>query len=93
MPGRGFSRSSQRPQPVTIDRQMIFTGSHLAFFDLMIQEIIDRPWAFLTLVVILALLGVGANLRTRHDRKLKRRALADQRKTPRPGPDRRWRAR
>ena len=72
---------------------MIFTGNHLAFSDLMIQEIIDRPWAFLTLVVILALLGVGASIRTRHDRKLKRRALADKRKTPRPGPDRRWRAR
>lgn len=59
----------------------------------MIQSILDHPWAFLALLLVLALLQVGAALRTRHDRRLRQRALADRRQAPRPSPDRRWLAR
>lgn len=59
----------------------------------MIQHIIAQSWAFLGLVLVLALLHVGAAIRIRHDRHLKQRAMADRRQKPRPGPDRRWRAR
>ncbi|MGE5493488.1 MAG: hypothetical protein ACM31P_19695 [Actinomycetota bacterium] len=59
----------------------------------MIQSIIDQPWAFVGLVLILILLQVGAALRIRHDRRLKQRALADRRQSIRSGEDRRWQAR
>lgn len=59
----------------------------------MIQRIIDQPWVFLGFVTVIVLLNVGAAIRIRHDRNLKRRAAADRRKSARRGGDRRWRPR
>ncbi|HJW25653.1 MAG TPA: hypothetical protein VJ576_12210 [Rhodocyclaceae bacterium] len=60
----------------------------------MIQSILHQPWVFLAWILVLVLLQMGAALRIRHDRKLRRRrALADRRQVPRPEPDRRWSAR
>ncbi|HZX31422.1 MAG TPA: hypothetical protein VFF03_08735 [Rhodocyclaceae bacterium] len=59
----------------------------------MIQSIIEQPWAFVGLVLVLILLQAGAALRIRRDRRLRQRALADRRQSIRPGDDRRWQAR
>lgn len=60
----------------------------------MIQSILDHPWTFLTFVLILVVLNLGAAMRVRRDRKLKRRrAIIDRRQMPRQGPERRWTSR
>jgi len=59
----------------------------------MIRNIIEQPWAFLFFVVLLVLLNLGAAIRMRHDRALKRRANINRRRLSRPARDRRWSAR
>ncbi|MBS1191855.1 MAG: hypothetical protein H6R10_3647 [Rhodocyclaceae bacterium] len=58
-----------------------------------IQNIIDHPWAFLGLVLILVLLHWAASMRLRHERRRKERALVDRRQKLRAEADRRWLAR
>ena len=54
---------------------------------------IDKAWILVVFIVIIALLWLGAGMRIRRDRRLKKLAGADRRKKYRPGRDRRWKPR
>lgn len=54
---------------------------------------IAHPWVFFGFLLIMLLLQLGATLRVRHDKNLKRRAQLDRRLAVRGGAERRWRAR
>lgn len=56
----------------------------------MLQNVIDQPWPFVGIMLILALLQVGASLRIRYDRRQKARAAVERRKNGRQGEGRRW---
>jgi hypothetical protein len=56
----------------------------------MFQHVIDQPWPFFGIVLILALLQCGASLRIRYDRRQKARAAVERRKSGRQGEGRRW---
>lgn len=57
----------------------------------MIQNAIDKPWVLLAFLVCIVLLGIGAGLRMRHDRRVQRFAHGERRELPRILPDHRWR--
>lgn len=56
----------------------------------MIQRIADQPWIFITFVVVMILLWVGASMRVRRDRLRRHRAKVDRRNKARAERDRRW---